>query len=174
MYFEAEMKGKKYKLEVIEGRHHWNVALQEEGKERELHKIPKAHFQNMDDAICFLFDNGSYMVDVVGKGIDYAVYTRGSFRSIKIFNDEMLLHESLKTGKLLGGMNQLNSGMPGKIVEVLVKDGDEVKADQPLLIMEAMKMENEIRSPREGKIKLVKVQKGQSVEAGATLISFES
>jgi biotin carboxyl carrier protein len=127
----------------------------------------------MDDAISFLFDNSSYMIDVVGEGLDYSVYTRGSYRSIRLLNDEGLLHESLKGASALGGSNQLVAGMPGKIVDIFVKPGDEVKAKQSLLIMEAMKMENEMRASHDAKIKEVLVKKGQSIEAGAQLIVFE-
>ena len=63
--------------------------------------------------------------------------------------------------------------MPGKIIEIFVKEGDIVKANKPLLIMEAMKMENEMRATRDVKIKEIKVKQGDSVESGAVLIKFE-
>ncbi len=85
----------------------------------------------------------------------------------------MLLHESLKKGGGFGGDAQLKSGMPGKIIEIFVKAGDEVKAGKPLLIMEAMKMENEMRAASDVKIKEVCVKQGDSVESGAVLIKFE-
>lgn len=65
---------------------------------------------------------------------------------------------------------RVRAQMPGKIVRVLVKAGDEVVKDQPLLVMEAMKMENEIRAAGAGKIESVKVAEGQAVESGADLI----
>ena len=73
----------------------------------------------------------------------------------------------------MGDSDSLTSGMPGKIVEVFVKDGEEVTKDQPLLIMEAMKMENEMRASQDGKVKTVNVKPGDNVESGQTLISFE-
>lgn len=173
MYFETTLKGKKWQIEVHEHRHHWLVSLKREDQDRELHKIPKANYRRMDDAISFLFDNSSYMIDVVGEGLDYSVYTRGSYRIVRLINDEGLLHESLKGASALGGSNQLVAGMPGKIVDIFVKPGDTVKAKQPLLIMEAMKMENEMRAAGEATVKEVLVKKGQSVEAGAQLIVFE-
>ena len=173
MFFEAEMKGDKYKMNVTEERTHWHVSLQKNEDDWHKYQIPKEDYLEMDDAICFLFKNHSYMIDVVGKGLDYTVYTRSSYRSIKIMNDEMLLHESLKGGGGMGGGSNLSAGMPGKIVSVMVKDGQEVKAGTPLLVMEAMKMENEMRAEADGKIKKVHVQDGDSVEAGAPLISFE-
>ncbi len=68
---------------------------------------------------------------------------------------------------------RVRAQMPGKIVRVLVKAGAEVEKDQPLLVMEAMKMENEIRAPGPGRIKDLKVIEGQAVETGADLILME-
>ena len=64
--------------------------------------------------------------------------------------------------------------MPGKIVDVMVEVGQEVAAGQPLLIMEAMKMENEMKASHACVIKDILIKKGDSVETGATLIKFES
>lgn len=111
-------------------------------------------------------------MDVTGSDTHYNVYARGSYRSIKIYNDEMILHESLKKGSKLGNDSTLVSGMPGKIVKVYVKAGDSVKEGQPLLVMEAMKMENEMRAAKDVVIKEVKVEAGSAVETGSLLISF--
>ena len=59
--------------------------------------------------------------------------------------------------------------MPGKVVRVLVNKGDSVQARQPVVVIEAMKMENELRAGREGTVAEVPVRNGQSVEAGALL-----
>jgi biotin carboxyl carrier protein len=63
--------------------------------------------------------------------------------------------------------------MPGKVVKVLVKPGDEVKARQGLVVVEAMKMENELRSPKDGRVAEVLVAEGASVEAGRLLVVVE-
>lgn len=173
MYFEATLRKRKVGIDVNETRTQWIVSLQEEGQPKELHRINKSDYKRMDDAINFLFAGSSYMVDVIGSGLDYTVYTRGSFRSIRLLNDETLLHESLKKGTKLGGANELVSGMPGKIVHIYVKAGDTVKAEQPLLVMEAMKMENEIRAAAAGVVKSVNVEKGISIESGQLLMTFE-
>jgi biotin carboxyl carrier protein len=59
--------------------------------------------------------------------------------------------------------------MPGKIVRVLVRTGEAVQARQPLIVIEAMKMENELRAAAAGTVAEVLVEEGQSVEAGALL-----
>ena len=71
------------------------------------------------------------------------------------------------------GPQRLLAPMPGKVVRVLVKQGDPVRARQPIAVIEAMKMENELRSGRDGVIAELPVTAGQSVEAG-TLIAVVS
>ena len=63
--------------------------------------------------------------------------------------------------------------MPGKIVRVLVKAGDQVTARQGLVVVEAMKMENELRAARDGRVRELSVAEGQSVDAGTVLLVVE-
>ena len=60
--------------------------------------------------------------------------------------------------------------MAGRVVKVLVKTGEAVAARQPLVVVEAMKMENELRAPRDGTVAEVRVSEGSSVEANAVLV----
>ena len=68
------------------------------------------------------------------------------------------------------GPIQIVSPMPGRIVKVLVKAGDVVAARQGLLVVEAMKMENELRAPRAGTVADVRVSEGAPVEANVVLV----
>ena len=63
--------------------------------------------------------------------------------------------------------------MPGKVVRVLVAPGDAVEAGQGLVVVEAMKMENELRAAKAGRVVSVSVTEGQSVDAGAVLAVVE-
>jgi len=67
----------------------------------------------------------------------------------------------------------VKTSMPGRVVELLLKQGDKVKENDPVLVLEAMKMQNEIKSPRKGKIKKIYPKTGDSVEAGAVLFTVE-
>jgi biotin carboxyl carrier protein len=67
------------------------------------------------------------------------------------------------------GRQQVAAPMPGKIVSLLVSAGDSVEVGQGLLVVEAMKMQNEIRSPKSGKVEKLFVQEGQAVNAGEIL-----
>lgn len=79
---------------------------------------------------------------------------------------------ALRAG-LAGGPQRVVSPMPGKIVRVLVKAGDHVTARQGLVVVEAMKMENELRAARDGRVRELSVAEGQSVDAGAVLLVVE-
>jgi biotin carboxyl carrier protein len=71
------------------------------------------------------------------------------------------------------GDQRIVAPMPGKVLRVLVAPGDEVKPRQPIVVVEAMKMENELSSPRGGRVKDVVVGEGVSVEAGRLLVVVE-
>lgn len=69
-----------------------------------------------------------------------------------------------------GASHTINSPLPGVILEVTVKEGDTVKSGQKLIVLEAMKMENNIEADRDGVVSSIKVNKGDSVLEGAPLI----
>jgi len=71
------------------------------------------------------------------------------------------------------GLQRLVAPMPGRVVRVLVKRGDEVQARQGLVVVEAMKMENELRAARAGRVTDVAVVEGASVESGRLLVVVE-
>jgi len=77
-----------------------------------------------------------------------------------------------KDNAVPAGAQTINAPMPGTILRVDVNVGDQVKRGQVLLILEAMKMENEIVAPNDGKIASVNVTKGTSVNAGDILVSM--
>jgi biotin carboxyl carrier protein len=73
----------------------------------------------------------------------------------------------------IGGPQRILAPMPGKIVRLLVKTGEKVRAGQPLVVVEAMKMENEVRARWDGTIAQTHVKEGTSVEADALLVVIE-
>jgi len=71
------------------------------------------------------------------------------------------------------GPLRITAPMPGKVVRVLVKTGDAVRARQPVVVVEAMKMENEVRADRDGTVAEIHTRDGMSVEAGALLMIIQ-
>lgn len=70
-------------------------------------------------------------------------------------------------------VKDIKAPMPGLVIDVMVKPGDVIQEKDPILILEAMKMENVLKSPVEGVIKTVKVEKSNTVEKNEILIEFE-
>jgi biotin carboxyl carrier protein len=86
--------------------------------------------------------------------------------------DELIISMGIERGKTKV-INAIKAPMPGLILEINVSVGQEVKENDPLLILEAMKMENSFLSPRDGVIKSIAVEKGNAVDKGQLLIEFE-
>ena len=91
---------------------------------------------------------------------------------VKTALDELLNKMGLSTNNV-GLTKDIAAPMPGLILDVVVNEGDEVEKGDKLLVLEAMKMENIIKSPGTGKIKSIVINKGDSVDSGQKLIHFE-
>ena len=117
---------------------------------------------------------GIYSVLVNGKSFDVRIESAGSElraitggREFKIaIQDEREWRRNRGGAIEAEGLQRVLAPMPGKIVRVLVKTGDPVQAGQGLLVVEAMKMQNEIRAPKSGTIDRLAVVEGQTVNAG--------
>jgi biotin carboxyl carrier protein len=77
------------------------------------------------------------------------------------------------SGLNAGGAGALVTQMPGKVVKILKQEGDKVQKGETVLILEAMKMENEIKSGADGIIKMIHVKEGQALEAGFLMVEIE-
>ena len=122
------------------------------------------------DFYSILYEGKSYEVSVESAGSKYLV-RHGAYEQIVGLADASRggreeLHKR-------SGVFSVDSVMPGKVVRVLVSAGDAVNAGQGLVVVEAMKMENEIGAPRAGRVKSVDVTPGQNVETGARLVVLE-
>ncbi len=80
---------------------------------------------------------------------------------------------AVESGAGAHGEQSVIAPMPGRVLRVLVAPGDDVQARQPVVVVEAMKMENELRSPKSGRVKEIAVTAGASVEAGRVLVVIE-
>ena len=80
---------------------------------------------------------------------------------------------SVKPAKPAASKGGVKSPLPGVILDIKVKEGDEVKKGQTVIILEAMKMENSINADRDGKVASIKVSKGESVLEGTDLVIIE-
>ena len=92
--------------------------------------------------------------------------------SIADYYERLVEQLGLSAGKSQK-INSVKAPMPGLVINILVKVGQTVQKDDPLLILEAMKMENVIKAAGEGMVKAIKAEKGQAVDKGQILLEFE-
>ena len=120
-----------------------------------------------------IVDNRSFEVDVDVAEDEYRVLVDGRSYHIQLVDERRMRLGGLQAGIQLEGRQEISVPMPGKVIAVLVSEGDRVEKGQGLVIVEAMKMENEVRSPIAGEVREIRVKAGDSVEAGAVLAVVE-
>jgi 3-methylcrotonyl-CoA carboxylase alpha subunit len=102
-------------------------------------------------------------------GIDYTVFADGGSQRLRLVDPlDVTQYEAVASGE-----GSVRSPLPGKIIDLRVKPGDTVSRGQPLLVLEAMKMEHTLAAPADGKVKSVRYAVGEQVPEGAELVEFE-
>ena len=130
-------------------------------------------FRHDYGTVSLVVDTASYSVMLDQGATDVKVHLRGSTYPIEIL-DERRLRMRRASGKFtMEGRQTVTAPMPGRVVKILVRQGEAVKEGQGLLIIEAMKMENEMKAPRDGVVVELAVKEGQAVEHGAKLAAVE-
>ncbi|MDY7395303.1 acetyl-CoA carboxylase biotin carboxyl carrier protein subunit [Aureibaculum sp. 2210JD6-5] len=122
--------------------------------------------------------NKSYTAEITSSNFNqkqYVIKVNNTIYEVSISSPlDNLINEMGFALASTKNVNTIKAPMPGLILDINVKVGQEVKEDETLLILEAMKMENVITSPRDGVIKSITAIKGNTVEKGTLLIEFES
>jgi biotin carboxyl carrier protein len=130
--------------------------------------VQQAHVESLASGVYFvLLDGRSYEARVE----DGAVLVDGHRVAIEVRNPREWLAEP--GSRTVDGVQTVTAPMPGKVVRVLVSAGDAVQAGQGLVVVEAMKMQNEMRAPRSGRIVTVTAREGSTVVAGEALATLE-
>jgi biotin carboxyl carrier protein len=127
----------------------------------------------VDNLWSVLYRHSSFGVDVMPLPEDeFEVLIRGDCYKFALMNEQR--RAMIRAGgKGAVGKAMITSPMPGKVVKVLVEPGQEVREEQGMIVVEAMKMENELRSAVAGKVKEIFVREGEIVELGAKLLLVE-
>ncbi|MGB6411308.1 MAG: biotin/lipoyl-containing protein [Candidatus Deferrimicrobiaceae bacterium] len=139
------------------------------GAEKEY--LVDAH-QVQDSVWSILYGTESFEVDVQGRDDEYEVLIGGDCYKFSLMNEQRkaLIRAG---GKGAAGKALVTSPMPGKVLKLLVAEGEEVQTDQGVIVVEAMKMENELKSAVTGKVKEIFVKEGEVVELGSKLLLVE-
>ena len=122
-------------------------------------------------------NNKSYRTQISHADLEnkeYEVIINNNVYNIHIYNelDELIKEMGFEIGSSKK-VNEIKAPMPGLILDINVIIGSEVREDDPLMVLEAMKMENVLTSPRDGIIKSISVDKGAAVDKNQLLIEFE-
>lgn len=114
------------------------------------------------------------VVDLTTEGTppELGAIASGHRSYVRVESERQRAADAAKKGKAGGSEKIVKSPMPGRVVKLLVQAGSDVEAGQALLVMEAMKMENEIKAKTAGKVADVLVKVGDAVEGNAKLITF--
>lgn|SRR5574343_326736 len=146
-------------------------------------ELTESSLKNLD-AVCIeqskfhiLKDNKPYKAEIVSADFiakKYTIKVNNNTYEVAISDalDELIKSMGIERGRTKV-VNAIKAPMPGLILEISVEVGQTVKENDPLLILEAMKMENSFLSPRDGIIKSIAVEKGNAVDKGQLLVEFE-
>ena len=126
-----------------------------------------------DDRLAIRLGGDTFTAAVVrhrtNDGVDYALFADGASRRLRLVDPlDVTQYEAVASGEA-----SVRSPLPGKIIDLKVKAGDRVSKGQPLLVLEAMKMEHTLSAPTDGRIKSVRYAVGEQVAEGADLVEFE-
>ena len=118
-----------------------------------------------------VIDGASVEAGAVARDGGYSVLVKGHMVDVTLRDAAPPGAPLARAGA--GGPARVTAPMPGRLVKVLVQEGDSVSEGQGLVVMEAMKMENELRAPRAGRVKELPARERQAVETGALLVVLE-
>ena len=164
IYF-AEINGKEYRIEILsESR----VVINGTAHEID-YKTLKQH------ASCsLLFDGRSFEPNTYQENGGWEILLQGRRFNVVVEDErERRLRMAAGQTSTQKGKYTLLAPMPGLVIDIQVKVGDEVKEGQVLLILESMKMQNELKAPRDGKIAQIQAKDGDNVERKETLLVLE-
>ncbi len=163
-----------------------NVSFWLEDKEYLLNivKQAKTEFQvsfgkTIHHVSCEFLSDSEVLLSIDGKIHSVVFHSNKTYHSVYI-NGKSFTVEKRSAHKILRDRpgepkkRDVKTSMPGKIIKVLVQEGEKVQEGQAVLILEAMKMQNEIKSPLNGRIIRIDPQAGESVKTGDLLFSVES
>jgi biotin carboxyl carrier protein len=115
---------------------------------------------------------GGKVIDLVVEGAlpKLEIFASGKRASVTVESARTRAAAAMRGGSSGADEGLITSPMPGKVVKILVKEGDSVSQGNPVIVVEAMKMENELRAPRAGTVAELRVREGAPVEANVVLV----
>jgi biotin carboxyl carrier protein len=162
MKFEIHISGKTRIVELTRDSDRWRISLDGQPLDADAVEVAPHTFS-------LLLNGESHELRVTPAPDDKLKINTGFHEFIAEVVDPRAWSGRRHAHAELEGRQQVLAPMPGKVIRLLVKVGDAVEAGQGLLVVEAMKMQNEIRSPKTGTVERLLAKEGQPVNAGETL-----
>jgi len=163
MIYTFRFRDKIYRTEIEEGKKSAEIEI--DGK-----RFP-VEFQRVEEHFySAMLDGRSYEVGVLRRGKKVEVFIGGDLYEFEVTSERGVGREG---EGLISGIQQVTSPMPSRVVKLLKKEGEGVEEGEGVVVVEAMKMESELKSFIRGKVKEVKVKEGDAVEGGTVLLMIE-
>jgi biotin carboxyl carrier protein len=124
-------------------------------------------------SLSLLVESKSYEIGLEKKGDHYSVYFFSDTIELDLYEARKFKATEVTKRAVTTGPQKLSAPMPGKIVKVMIALQQTVQEGQPLLIMEAMKMQNELKAPKSGSVKRIEIREGDTVSSQQTLLVIE-
>jgi len=165
MVYGVTIDGKDFRLELERKEAGWRCRL--DGRDIEMNAVLARR-----DVLSVLIDGKAYEIKREPTASDTHLWV-GSVRYLAELRDPRSLRGRKGAGADDKGPKKILAPMPGKVVRMLVDPGQPVEAGQSILVMEAMKMQNEIKSPKKGTLQKIVAVEGANVNAGDVLAIVE-
>lgn len=165
MIYEVAIGERNYRVELTRSGSTWSCKLN--GRE-----FPVDVVSPRPGILSLLIDGRSYEVKQEIGATESNVVV-GYTRFIASLRDPRSLRSRRRSDAGGQGVRKIMAPMPGKVVRILAPAGTEVEAGQAVLVIEAMKMQNELKSPKKGKVTKLSVREGDAVETGQTLAEVD-
>ena len=165
MIYEVTVAGKTQRVELVHGESGWLCKLN--GRE-----FPLDIISTGEGILSILVDGKSYEIKQETTATETNIVV-GHERFEAVVRDPRSFRSRRRTDSGAEGVKKITAPMPGKVVRILAPVGTEVEVGQGVLMIEAMKMQNELKSTKKGTIKKLNVTPGAAVEAGQILAEVE-
>ncbi len=163
MTYTFRFQGEVYKVELEENDKQIKLEIDGKTVPVEFEKIEKNLYS-------IIYEGKSITLGVVKKGHNIQIFLNGDLYELESISER----DKRKSSQIASGMQEIKSPMPSRVVKILKVQGDEVELDEGVAVVEAMKMESELKSPIKGEVKDVFVKEGDAIEAGTVLLVVSS
>lgn len=162
----AVVQGKQLQVEITKNNGLYRLTW--EGKSFNVDAIRANH-----NTFSLLVSGKSYEVTIENQGSSYSVNFFNDTIDLELFDARQFGASAITKKNVRGGAHEILAPMPGKIIKVAVSQDGKVQEGDPLLIMEAMKMQNELKAPASGTVRNVYVKEGEAVSSQQVLMVLE-